>query len=416
MTSMDAQNEKRSRVGEPESAEKEPNGKVKEDEETHVVVSPSSSPVPRDVDSQCSSDEVFVDAADKEDMTHEYGIGGEESAGFSTVVPSFLEVGLAKKLSPNAIKPWATLALTLDGRDKITKVLQYSTRLLGWYFASRNPHQSQRFLSLYKSLANSRKAFRLGRSVIEFDKLRSMGLFALIMWHMDKELGRGSETEDGDGAIAPKPKLHVQTMDSSAVADPGPSLYRSFSSMAYQNVYRPVLSRFTNALKEEPSVELWKVLGTSVKLLGLLGFWLGDNVNYLSSSGAFDDYTLSESSRLSRRKSIATRAAERGTQAYFLGCLAGLAVNWKSYRKFHKETIVPAKKMIQQIPPASTKEIDQAMKALKRHQEKQFSLFLALLKVRSDVHVVKVLLYLFKFDASTNQLLPLIELLRYSCI
>jgi len=113
----------------------------------------------------------------------------------------WIQAGLHKKQSPLAIKNWIATVLTLDGRDKFTKVLQYSSRLLCWYFAGlaaaavrsgsidggggstavvqQEQHLYQalstRFNSLYKSLVTSRKAFRMGRSIIEWDKIKSMG-------------------------------------------------------------------------------------------------------------------------------------------------------------------------------------------------------------------------------------------------
>mmetsp|Transcript_23765 Transcript_23765/g.51394 ORF Transcript_23765/g.51394 Transcript_23765/m.51394 type:complete len:592 (+) Transcript_23765:308-2083(+) len=120
-------------------------------------------------------------------------------------LPSIIQTGLAQKRSPLQIKSWIACVLTLDGRDKFTKLLQYTSRLLCWYFAVLSKRKttataiggivgaaagtvgavgmqqqyfmalSKRFESLYKSLVTSRKAFRLGRSVIELDKLSSMG-------------------------------------------------------------------------------------------------------------------------------------------------------------------------------------------------------------------------------------------------
>jgi hypothetical protein len=122
--------------------------------------------------------------------------------------PSLLEAGLCRKANPWAIQPWAALVLTLDGRDKITKVLQYASRFLGWWLAGgSHKNQSVRFTALYKSLAMSRKAFRLGRSFIELEKLRSMGLVGLMFWHLQSSL----EEDDDDGTEKPKrPKTIVK--------------------------------------------------------------------------------------------------------------------------------------------------------------------------------------------------------------
>lgn len=115
----------------------------------------------------------------------------------------------APKASPFVLKSWIALALTLDGRDKITKLLQYTCRMMAHYYErmmctisstgtsngigrSNNndvvlqmEYLSSRiksFRNLQNSLANSRKAYRLGRSIIELDKLQSIGLGRWVKW------------------------------------------------------------------------------------------------------------------------------------------------------------------------------------------------------------------------------------------
>ena len=50
---------------------------------------------------------------------------------------------------------------------------------------------SQRFTSLYKALVTSRKAFRMGRSIIEWDKIRSMGWGEYLGYWMTHPLVEG---------------------------------------------------------------------------------------------------------------------------------------------------------------------------------------------------------------------------------
>lgn len=98
-----------------------------------------------------------------------------------------------RKASPFVLKSWIALALTLDGRDKITKLLQYTCRLMAHFYESSlllltavDPALSlsriKSFRNLQSSLANSRKAYRLGRTIIEMDKLKSIGLGHWILW------------------------------------------------------------------------------------------------------------------------------------------------------------------------------------------------------------------------------------------
>ncbi|CDJ64811.1 peroxisomal biogenesis factor 11 domain-containing protein, putative [Eimeria necatrix] len=60
----------------------------------------------------------------------------------------------------------AAAAAAAEGRDKATKALQYGCRLLAW--ASSNSKISEKFASLYRASADSRKLFRLGKFVNEY--------------------------------------------------------------------------------------------------------------------------------------------------------------------------------------------------------------------------------------------------------
>ena len=90
-----------------------------------------------------------------------------------------LSSGLEHKAPLSELSSWTSLSLTLDGRDKITKVLQYSCRFLTWWYSSSDHTkvQAECYSSLYKSLTQSRKAYRLGRTITEFHKLRKNPIF-----------------------------------------------------------------------------------------------------------------------------------------------------------------------------------------------------------------------------------------------
>lgn len=304
----------------------------------------------------------------------------QEKYSLQQRIPSFIMMGVERKASPREIKSWAALALTLDGRDKITKVLQYTARFLGWWFAGgRHRTQSIRFTALYKSLANSRKAYRLGRSFIELEKLRPTA--GSILWHLENRVKH-------DGVQNPNSKFPICRASSNTGWGPSTadedcnhrtSLVRSLSSMTYRRMYRPILSRLysTFAPDEEPTTELWKICGMSIKVLGLLLFWAGDNCSFLFSTGMLDNYSLPSKERSVRRKQWMSFASERAGQAYFVGSLAGLFVNWSTYSKFLSEHIVPLEHEDTLVHEDS--EIV-ALRA-KKLKQKQFSLFLSLLKV-----------------------------------
>jgi hypothetical protein len=255
------------------------------------------------------------------------------SASIRTLRPSF-SAGVSQKASPTALNSWVSLSQTLDGRDKITKVLQYSARMMAWWCQSRHfrPEYALRFKALQSSLTTSRKAYRIGKSLVEVEKIRKIGALALLKWHLQRAL-RG--TTDSDGDVSP--------------------------------VKAPA----------------WKVLGTALKMLGLLGFWAGDNVSFITSTGFLDDYSLDKTDRLARRKTIASEASMFAARSYFLGCIAGLVTNARSYWTFHQKELKPLQDRIDSMED-ETGELLEAKKELGRLKRKQFDLFVPLLKVRMD--------------------------------
>jgi len=69
------------------------------------------------------------------------------------------------------------MSLTLDGRDKITKVVQYASRFLGWYFESirmGNPTAASTARGISAAFASGRKTYRLGRWLTEYVKIRGV--------------------------------------------------------------------------------------------------------------------------------------------------------------------------------------------------------------------------------------------------
>lgn len=102
----------------------------------------------------------------------------------STLPLVSLSKGLDQKAKSWTVESWVALSLTLDGRDKITKIVQYGARIMAWWFVNLDPAHAQRFKDLYKSISKSRGVFRLGRSIDELQKLRSMGLLSLLHQHL----------------------------------------------------------------------------------------------------------------------------------------------------------------------------------------------------------------------------------------
>ena len=291
--------------------------------------------------------------------------------------------GLATKASVTKFDSWIAVALTLDGRDKITKIAQYTARLLAWWFAGTSG--AKRFAALKASLTTSRKAYRLGRSLIELQRIRSLGLLELIGVHWENSL---KETEPPRAEFLRQASsnigFHPPSLSPMEVA-PRRSLLRSLSSTVY-SVYRP-LSRKLSVRDEAESIKdpLWKLLGTTVKLLGLLGFWTGDNISFLTGSGLFDDYSEDGHSRLKKRMQLQEQASLFANRSYFAGAIAGFIVSLRAYLSHTRNKV---SQLVHDVLICDDdEEKDEIRKRLVEAREKQFFLFLSLLKSTCDVLV-----------------------------
>jgi len=138
----------------------------------------------------------------------------------------------------------------------------------------------------------------------------------------------------------------------------------------------------------------------------MLGYWLGDNANFLASSGALDHYGVADHDRLARRKRWQEITSKSANRFYFFATLIGLATNTYAYYRFrrklllllllrgnnsnernHPETIRDGSRSEninkeQQLVLTNT-----SQKEKQETEEKQFVLFLALLKSCMDVIV-----------------------------
>ena len=429
---------------------------------------------------------------------------------------SVIRAGAAQKRSPFRIENWIACVLTLDGRDKLTKAAQYAARLLCWYFAGlaaggagsgapssgataswlpslvANLHLrktlylalSQRFGALYKSLLFSRKAFRLGRSVIELDKLKSVGLGDCLGYagcrdkahgvNMTQEMGKDTKGvsdaasssdwreahpisekkgkrdtgSTDDGSIARGGSEEGSGMSMGRTADPSSrkianAAYRSgqpklspgttcgdrqkpltgtpkdcassnrSSTVGISPIRHPPPPSSANSelskyhvdglcqqSKEQlsgrktlaPSPPLpatspsWKIIGGSIKLVGLMGFWAFDNLAFLIGSGFLDPIDLrpsvlaaksTEENLSNSRKKRKRRATEWALRCYFFGTIGGLYVNarawWSHQNKMRSEARI--------IRGDNTED---ARAQLEQMQRKHVELCLALLKSSCD--------------------------------
>ena len=389
-----------------------------------------------------------------------------------------LSAGLSRKAPPSHLKSWISLSLTLDGRDKITKCCQYASRLLAWYYetlasylggsgltndatAAQLLEKAQKLRGLQAKLTESRKAYRLGRSLIELDKLRGMGWGTFLAYHL-KHLVVSSDDEGGEEKL--ETIVHTEQSDKSNVGwgatttisaegtidtangrrkgddEPprlllrrastdvgwGPaatatseslaartkmrsaSFYRSVSNLG-RRMYRPLASQLVAAYSDSSvtTPPAWKIIGATLKLLGLMGFWMGDNVNFLGSSGLFDDVSLPREERAKSRVMLRRKAGHFAARAYFLGAISGLYVSLREVLRHRAGPLRKAVECVQSLEQKKSRrnswdlnsdqdsssgtevradddvhpQLASARSDLEKIKGKQFVLFLSLVKV-----------------------------------
>ncbi|ETV86171.1 hypothetical protein H257_02621 [Aphanomyces astaci] len=71
------------------------------------------------------------------------------------------------------MQPFLDLVGHLEGRDKLTKLCQYSSRGLAFVILTADPKSvlGQRLSALYKATQAARKCFRIGKSIMYFPKI-----------------------------------------------------------------------------------------------------------------------------------------------------------------------------------------------------------------------------------------------------
>ena len=338
---------------------------------------------------------------------------------------------------------------------------------------------SQRFTLLYKAFVESRKAFRMGRTFIEYDKLRSMGWGDYLMGMLRDPISDGVDKRDvhpaTDAAGRELKDLHsipehregdesdhedrhrdeiVEDVEEKKIEQPsrviarpgrphlpsrvssnigwGPAvnktqeevesteiehgvnvssgskhppsrtvselgaMYKSSRSSSLGWVKTSEDDNSKPVAKKEESAPAWKLIGSSLKLIGLMGFWTFDNVAFLTGTGFLDPFPHSSSDsgkkndpktlRLKRKK----RASEWGARFYFMGSLAGLYVNLRGVWGHSNGALQKAKDELRRCltspstDESSSEELIQAKKKLKSAETKHFELYVALLKSICD--------------------------------
>jgi hypothetical protein len=232
------------------------------------------------------------------------------------------------------------------------------------------------------------------------------------MWHLSNSLGlivdadvegetspRMSPTETIPREVSSNIGVGSSSVDDAEVdkapkREPQTSFVRSLSLSAYRAIALPfrvtVSSLFgsRSVRRTSKAAELWVTIGSAFKIMGLLGFWTADNINYVCSTGFLDDHSLPASERLAKRTRLQTLSSVRANQAYFGGAIAGLLVNTYAYNSHRRDKLAAAERKLKEV--CETKgddQIEEAQKHLTAIKKEQFSLFLGLLKSCCDVIV-----------------------------
>eukprot|EP00350_Pseudokeronopsis_sp_OXSARD2_P006073 CAMPEP_0170543492 /NCGR_PEP_ID=MMETSP0211-20121228/2590_1 /TAXON_ID=311385 /ORGANISM="Pseudokeronopsis sp., Strain OXSARD2" /LENGTH=245 /DNA_ID=CAMNT_0010846883 /DNA_START=97 /DNA_END=833 /DNA_ORIENTATION=+ len=74
-------------------------------------------------------------------------------------------------LCPLISKYFSELTYNYEGRDKLTKVFQYFSKFLSWYFILRDPQLSIKYSTISEKFRDARSLFRLFKSLFEIKRI-----------------------------------------------------------------------------------------------------------------------------------------------------------------------------------------------------------------------------------------------------
>lgn len=218
--------------------------------------------------------------------------------------------GLLQTKSSLSLQNISKLLMTLDGRDKMTKLLQYICRFLVYW----DVPAAADYAKLKVSLTNSRKAYRLGRSLLELQKLRSSGLLEVFGNYL---VTRCSTIHSN---------IYMPIVDAISDYDDGSASTTNSTDKSSE----------TRKNMELPKTPMWQLLGVAGKTLGLCGFWAADNIFFLLQSGVtnlFDSGSGSSNDKI-RTKNRMKQCSVVANRFYFTGSVFGLLTNWRIYYEY----------------------------------------------------------------------------------
>ena len=127
----------------------------------------------------------------------------------------------------------------------------------------------------------------------------------------------------------------------------GKLFYKSLSSVMNEEKYLPKTSTSSASSIQAPPPPLWKILSSALKLLGLAGFWAGDNIAYLYSIG----FLMGDDADITKKRK--NNAALFATRSYFFAAVAGLYLN---SREWFRHRNGPIKQLMEDISKLKMKQ------------------------------------------------------------
>jgi hypothetical protein len=210
-------------------------------------------------------------------------------------------LSLATASSPSSSFSWTRL-LSLGGPERRAACRQACL------------NHSARFAELKAALTQGRKAFRLGRTLIELHRL-----FELLSAGSEISFSAASLRKQLGGLLGLSSCCREEEAKSRACNSIGPPPARS------------------------PPAPWIDTVCAAAKLLGLAGFWAADNASYLAQCGLFDDYRRHATAgrRGEARNRRASQFSSWANRSYFVGALAGLVGSLRACARHRSLAIMP---------------------------------------------------------------------------
>ncbi|KAL7563826.1 hypothetical protein ACA910_019557 [Epithemia clementina (nom. ined.)] len=382
------------------------------------VHNPQTSREPSDFASASNNyqaETTLLDGTDENEMVMNRKIMVQFTSKIVRAFKAFISNGIRRKASVWDMEAWINLSLTLDGRDKITKLVQYIARFLSWSLPATLVAIKGRLDALKSSLSTSRKAFRLGRSVLEWQALSSMGLVERWQQYYRQTIKADLEETSSSSLpplFPPSVCYSKQPQKSNPKQSPHSALHqRSLLRRISTNIgldyersveiakrllrqqsfvidqLRRMPSRLSFLLQEEESDEnnntlpLWQTCLAAIKLASMIIYYAGDNLSFLSAAGVLDNYRVAEGDeRRARQKRLTDWANRLANRADLVSGVAGLILSWTAYRDFCREQELQREEHKEEEDEGSTRDNETLAR-----KEMRFALLLSLLKNACDV-------------------------------